>query len=155
MKIPGMSLKRRTTMCGNYFNLNAQINAEPPQPPVQGYHVHIYFEAGKESEKTALETVRKIEALFPDAVENVHRIGKAGPHTAPNFAVSISPESFGALIGWLQLNSKGLSILIHPETGDELKDHLESPLWLGKQLELNIAFFTGFAPPDKKGPARQ
>jgi DOPA 4,5-dioxygenase len=44
-------------------------------------------------------------------------------------------------VSWLQLNSRGLSILVHPHTGDEAKDHLEFAIWLGRQLPLNDAFF--------------
>ncbi len=136
-------------MCGNYFNINAARNSIPPQPPLDGYHVHIYFEAGKESETNALEVSRQIAKFFPDAVDDIHRIGKAGPHLQPNIAVAIKPESFGEVVGWLQRNSKGLSILVHPESGDDLKDHLESTLWLGKPVPLNLAFFL---PPAPKGP---
>lgn len=142
-------------MCGNYFNLNAKKDNEPVQPPVRGYHVHIYFEAGKTSEQTAQLVAEKIGARFPDAVKDIHEVGAGnGPHTAPNFGVSITPESFGEVVSWLQRNSKGLSILVHPRTGDEQADHLDSALWLGKPVELSQAFFDQLKPKGSKGPMR-
>lgn len=139
-------------MCGDYFNLNAR-RGEPLQPPVTGYHIHIYFEAGGESEKSALEVARRIDALFPGAADDFHRVGKVGPHTAPNIGLSLAPESFGEVVGWLQRNSQGLSILVHPRTGDEVADH-EAALWLGKPVPLNMAFFESLKPVPPKGPSR-
>ena len=36
------------------------------------------------------------------------------------------------------LNREGLDILVHPNTGDDVKDHTDHSLWLGEKLELNI-----------------
>jgi aromatic ring-cleaving dioxygenase len=38
---------------------------------------------------------------------------------------------FGELIPWLSLNRAGLTVFIHPQTGDELADHTEHALWMG------------------------
>jgi len=35
------------------------------------------------------------------------------------------------------LNREGLSVLVHPSTGDSHGDHLERSLWLGEKLKLN------------------
>jgi hypothetical protein len=37
-------------------------------------------------------------------------------------------------------NHRGLSVLIHPETGDDPIDHLDHTLWLGNQLPLDIEY---------------
>jgi len=36
------------------------------------------------------------------------------------------------------LNREGLDVLVHPETGDDVADHMVHALWLGKKLELDI-----------------
>jgi aromatic ring-cleaving dioxygenase len=138
-------------MCGDYFNLKAAKTEEPTPVPVTAYHVHIYFDAA--SEKTALETARKIDELFPGAVEDAHRVGKVGPHTLNNIGVTITPESFGEIVSWLQMNRKDLSILVHPRTGDEWRDHMDCALWLGKPVDLNMKFLNHFKPGAPKGPA--
>jgi len=38
------------------------------------------------------------------------------------------------------LNRAGLSILVHPRTGDDVADHETNPLWLGASLPLDIEF---------------
>jgi DOPA 4,5-dioxygenase len=37
------------------------------------------------------------------------------------------------------LNREGLTVLVHPSTGDSLGDHLDRSLWLGEVLPLNQA----------------
>ena len=36
------------------------------------------------------------------------------------------------------LNWRGLTILVHPSTGDDLVDHSERALWLGAALPLDL-----------------
>jgi DOPA 4,5-dioxygenase len=35
------------------------------------------------------------------------------------------------------LHREGLSVLVHPSTGDSYGDHMERCLWLGTRLSLN------------------
>jgi len=137
--------------CGDDFNLKA--GREAPKPEVTAYHVHIYFEKGAESEKNAVETAQTLAEKFPGAVLDAHRVGRVGPHTEPNIGVTITPESFGEVVGFLQMNNKGLSILIHPRTGDELVDHGDAALWLGKPVPFNQKFFDQFRAKPPKAPA--
>jgi DOPA 4,5-dioxygenase len=39
-----------------------------------------------------------------------------------------------------------LAVLIHPNTDDDLGDHSDRALWLGRQLDLNLAMFRQTAP---------
>lgn len=139
--------------CGEDFNLKAGREPEPAKPEITAYHVHIYFEKGKDSEKNAADTAKTLGEKFPGAVLDAHRVGRVGPHTELNIGVTITPESFGEIVGFLQMNNKGLSILIHPRTGDELVDHGDAALWLGKPVPFNQKFFDQFRAPKAKGPA--
>ena len=51
----------------------------------------------------------------------------------------------GALLAsflpWLMLNRDGLTILVHPETGDDLADHTDHAAWLGGILRLRLGVF--------------
>ena len=38
-------------------------------------------------------------------------------------------EEFGKVVPWLMLNREGLSVLVHPSTGDGYGDHLVRSLW--------------------------
>src|SRR6516225_6604317 len=42
----------------------------------------------------------------------------------------------GLIFGWLMLNRDGLSILLHPGTGDAYADHIDHAVWLGSVLPL-------------------
>lgn len=56
------------------------------------------------------------------------------------YQVAFLPHQFGEVVPWLMLNREGLDILVHPETGDDVKDHTDNSLWLGEKLQLNIEF---------------
>ena len=64
-----------------------------------------------------------------------------GPHPDGSCQLSVPPEKFGAVVPWLALNRDGLNILLHPETGDELKDHSEHALWMGEIRPLDMSIF--------------
>ncbi len=36
------------------------------------------------------------------------------------------------------MNRKGLTVLVHGVTGDDIYDHTELVLWLGESLKLNL-----------------
>ncbi|MGL5793939.1 MAG: DOPA 4,5-dioxygenase family protein, partial [Waterburya sp.] len=42
---------------------------------------------------------------------------------------------------WLALNRNDLTILIHPLTGNDLKDHTDYAAWMGVPQELNLDVF--------------
>jgi len=43
-----------------------------------------------------------------------------------------------SFLPWLMLNRDGLTILVHPETGDAYVDHTEHAAWLGGMLPLKV-----------------
>ncbi|TAL38010.1 MAG: hypothetical protein EPN97_04380 [Alphaproteobacteria bacterium] len=134
------------------FNTKSARPSAPPEPEVTAYHVHIYFEPGKEAD--AIETAKQLDERFPGAVEGIHRVGLVGPHAQKNIGMTIDADSFGEIVGWLQMNRKAdLSILVHPRTGDEWRDHIDCPLWLGKPVPFNMDFFKGMEPAKPKGPS--
>ena len=63
-----------------------------------------------------------------------------GPHPQPMYQVAFETAVFPALVPWLMLNRDGLTVLVHPRTGDEVADHGRFALWLGAPLALNMDF---------------
>jgi aromatic ring-cleaving dioxygenase len=115
--------------------------AADPGPDDSGgiaYHAHVYYDP--RATRDVAEQVRAgIAEWFPSA-----RLGRwhelpVGPHTRAMFQVAFGSELFPALVPWLMLNRRSLSVLVHPETGDARADHLAHAAWLGEQLPLDAS----------------
>ncbi len=57
------------------------------------------------------------------------------------FQISFAPDQFSEVVPWLMLHHGPHAVLIHPETGDDLADHRDYPLWLGTRLPLDFSLF--------------
>ena len=45
---------------------------------------------------------------------------------------------FAEVVGWLALNHGALDVFVHPNTGDQLRDHRDSAMWLGRSYTLDL-----------------
>jgi DOPA 4,5-dioxygenase len=53
-----------------------------------------------------------------------------GPHPVGMFEVNLfTPAQFGAFVAWLVIHRGPLSALIHPNTGDDMRDHTQLATW--------------------------
>ena len=105
---------------------------------ITGYHAHVYYDA---STKADAEMVRAgIDTRF-DTVLGRWRDKPVGPHPSWSYQVAFPTDLFATLVPWLALNRRDLTILVHPETGDDLADHSTHAMWLGESLELNLDNF--------------
>lgn len=102
------------------------------------FHAHIYFDA------LSRGSAEKLQQLLRDQLAGkVHRVSRMvdhpiGPHPVGMFEVDFAPSQFDEAVKFLMLHHGELSVLIHPQTGDDLTDHTRHALWLGKQLELDL-----------------
>jgi DOPA 4,5-dioxygenase len=108
---------------------------------ITGYHAHVYYDA--ESKPTAAEVRAGVEARF-DMRPGEIRMGRwhdnpIGPHPMGSYQVAFAPELFGEIVPWLALNRRGLTVFIHPETGDDRTDHSDYAIWLGEQREVDLS----------------
>lgn len=98
-----------------------------------GYHAHVYYEP---QTREAAEIVREgLGRQFAVRLGRWHD-QPVGPHTRAMYQVLFAADQFGAVVPWLMLNRRGLEVLVHPETGDDLADHTRHALWLGEPLPL-------------------
>jgi DOPA 4,5-dioxygenase len=104
---------------------------------IAGYHAHVYFDAGT---REAAERVREGLAQRFTVELGRWREQPVGPHPKPMYQVAFAPDQFEKLVPWLMLNRAGLSILVHPRTGDDVADHDTLPLWLGDRLPIDVDF---------------
>ncbi len=107
---------------------------------IQDYHAHVYFDA--DSRKTAWAVRREIEANFDIEMGRFHE-KLVGPHPRWSYQVKFGPEVFAALVPWLMQNRRGLTVFLHPNTGRDLEDHRDWPIWMGEMLPLDLAIFEG------------
>ncbi len=101
---------------------------------IKGFHAHIYYDP--QCSRGAAEKVRAGLAQFAVQLGSWHD-GPVGPHLDAMYQALFSNEEFGKVVPWLMLNREGLSVLVHPSTGDAYGDHIERSLWLGERLKLN------------------
>lgn len=110
-----------------------------PAGEIDHFHAHVYFHDA-DQRQVAMTLREEIDAGFDVAMGRVHdRL--IGPHTAPMYQVAFAPALFERLVPWLMLNNGGLSILVHPGTGNDLRDHTLSAAWIGPQLPVDTTAF--------------
>ncbi len=102
---------------------------------IRGYHAHVYYDA--ESKATAARLRERIGARFEVELGRWHD-RPVGPHPMWSYQVAFKPEVFAEIVPWLMLNREGLIIFLHPDTGDDVPDHRDHPIWMGAKLEVDL-----------------
>jgi aromatic ring-cleaving dioxygenase len=105
---------------------------------ISGYHAHIYYDG--ETQPLADQLRSDIRANFDVSIGR-WRNREVGPHPASMYLVGFGPGLFADFVPWLALNRRGLDILVHPETGDDLVDHTDFALWLGQTRKIKEESF--------------
>lgn len=102
------------------------------------YHAHVYFRPGEEDliEPLHARAERDLEAL---ATVWPIRYRPVGPHPLPMFEIAFPDAHRAAVLDWLQAHHGGQSVLLHPETGNDLVDHTDNARWLGERLDLDLS----------------
>ncbi len=102
---------------------------------VSGFHAHVYFDPDQRDEAVSLRT--EVGSLFQVRLGSVHDV-PVGPHPKGMFQIVIANDQFGIVVPWLMLNRRGLDVLVHAETGDDLADHTRFAIWMGQALPLEL-----------------
>ena len=105
-----------------------------PYTAIKSYHAHIYFD--EDSYEKAALIRRWASERFPVELGNWN-LEPRGPHVTPSFYFGFDTELQPIIVPWLQLNSLGLTILVHPNTGDPRSDHLYYALWVNRSQPVN------------------
>ncbi len=104
---------------------------------IRGWHAHVYYDTA--TRETAARLRERLGARFPNACLGRWHDVPVGPHPASMYQVAFSTADAAALIPFLALNRRGLTILVHPETGRPKGDHLQHALWMGAVLPLEAS----------------
>jgi FMN-dependent NADH-azoreductase len=101
------------------------------------FHAHVYFQTSDE-EEAALVLRDAVAARFPSAVLGRVHDAPVAFHPAPMFQVALHGVDHGTLLAWLDRHRRGLSVLVHPLTGDVVEEHTTAATWLGRPLPLDL-----------------
>ena len=83
----------------------------------------------------------RVAAAFPEATLGRWHDALVGPHPQSMYQIAFPRTLLASFLPWLMLNRDGLTILVHPETGDDLADHTDHAAWLGSILRLRLGVF--------------
>jgi aromatic ring-cleaving dioxygenase len=114
----------------------ARATADDPQA-IADYHAHVYYDATKTRGRA--ERLRaRIAAEFPRAKLGRWHDELVGPHPQSMYQVAFPSRLLASFVPWLMLNRDGLTVLLHPETGDDYRDHTAHACWFGAALPLRV-----------------
>jgi aromatic ring-cleaving dioxygenase len=110
---------------------------------IKHYHAHIYYDQALTRDRAALLRER-VAAAFPTATLGRWHDAPVGPHPESMYQIAFPSELLATLLPWLMLNRDGLTIQLHPETGNDYTDHTEHAVWFGAILPLRLDVLRGF-----------
>jgi aromatic ring-cleaving dioxygenase len=104
------------------------------------YHAHIYYDPAASRDRA--ERLREcVAATFPQAKLGRWHDELVGPHPQSMFQIAFPSAMLPSFVPWLMLNRDGLTVLLHPETGDDYADHTAHAAWFGAVLPLRLEVF--------------
>jgi DOPA 4,5-dioxygenase len=118
------------------FRTGEEVLPTHPRPytDIKSYHAHIYFDEDNYHKASLLR--RWVAERF-DVELGDWNLKPRGPHVTPSFYFGFENELLPVVIPWLQLNSLGLTILIHPNSDNARSDHLYYALWVNRSQPVN------------------
>jgi aromatic ring-cleaving dioxygenase len=107
---------------------------------IHSWHAHVYFDAASRDAAWALR--ERIDARFAGKLE----LGRfherpVGPHPMWSYQLAFDAPHFTEIVSWLTLNHGALDVFMHPNTGDQLADHRDAAVWIGRSYQLKLEIF--------------
>ncbi len=106
---------------------------------VADYHAHVYYGAAEKDAAAQLRTAA--EARFTGAAFGRWHDNPVGPHPTGSYQIHFGPDLLVEILPWLALNRNGLTVFVHPNTGQDLEDHRDRAIWLGTTRKLDLSIF--------------
>src|SRR5262245_63477045 len=101
------------------------------------YHAHIYYDPATTRDRAA-RLRERVAAAFPEATLGRWHDALVGPHLQSMYQIAFPRSLLASFLPWLMLNRDGLTILLHPGTGDPYADHTDHAVWFGAVLPLRL-----------------
>ena len=105
---------------------------------IKSWHAHVYFDA---SSRDVARHFRDVVARQFGSKVEIGRFHErpVGPHPMWSFQIAFAPPEFSEVVAWLTVNHGALDVFLHPNTGDQLRDHRNSAMGLGQSYQLNLS----------------
>ena len=114
------------------------MNTPAGEVTITHWHAHVYYAA--ETLALAVQVCEQAVADLPVEQGRMHQ-KPVGPHPCWSCQLSFAPGDLGQVLTWLTLHRQGLTVFVHPNTGNDLIDHRDRPVWLGASVTLNLGMF--------------
>src|SRR6476646_3374209 len=95
---------------------------------IKHYHAHVYYDPGSTRDRAA-RLRERVAAAFPEATLGRWHDALVGPHPQSMYQIAFPRHLLASFLPWLMLNRDGLTILLHPGTGDAYADPPGRWLW--------------------------
>ncbi len=109
-------------------------------PAIAEYHAHVYYDPAMSRDR-AERLRQRVAAEFPQAKLGRWHDELVGPHPQSMYQIAFPNGMLAMFVSWLMLNRDGLTVLLHPETGDNYADHSAHAAWFGAVLPLRLEVF--------------
>jgi DOPA 4,5-dioxygenase len=103
------------------------------------YHFHIYFE--KDQLSLAKDVVDKLSDTKHLEIGQI-RTEPIGPHPVGSCQITVLKEHFLEIVEWFLVHRGDLSVFIHALSGNNILDHTNYVMWIGKPYKINTEFFS-------------
>jgi DOPA 4,5-dioxygenase len=112
----------------------------PDPQAISSYHAHIYYDPAT-SRVRAEQLRERVAQRFPQAKLGRWHDEMVGPHPQSMYQIAFPSEMLASFMPWLMLNREGLTVLLHPDTGNSYRDHTAHAVWFGAVLPLRLDVF--------------
>lgn len=129
-------------------------------PMFQSYHIHVLFWGNNANSTAAAESLRKQfmeEYSLTDEANGCKYnpgdlqetdlcmfetdYGAAGPFLTAQWAAFVPISLYESAVSWTLRHKGRLDVLVHPNSGCGIQDHVMHALWGGNKWELDASIF--------------
>ena len=145
-----------------FESFSSNACTQKPVPPSLSYHIHVLFMAAS-ADSTAralalrtrfMETFDLLQTpncTFEAGDPQPQRTDMcpyeidwdpAGPFPTAQYSFFVPKAHFGPTVRWIMNHRDSLDVLVHPNSGCEVEDHVVWPLWGGQRWPLDAGIFS-------------
>ena len=103
------------------------------------YHAHVYWH-NEYQRALAIALREQLESLGCGLGQIMDQ--PIGPHPLPMYQANYSDQNAAQVERFLA--DQGLTVLLHEDTGDHIRDHTDGARWVGETLTLDVQWLKRF-----------